>query len=213
MTDSLARGPGGRQHRRKAATRAKILTAAEQLFGSKGYSDTSIEDIADRADVAVRTIYMHFSSKAAIMLAGFDAWVDLFVDEVLRRPVDEPVVDTVRAVLGEMSRAGWVEHAEDGSAAIHPMVEHLFAGTPDVAGHVLQRWMREIDRVARAAAERGDYPAGSLEPHARAVALFAAWIGALSAAAGGSGGGESRAGATGHTLGIDILGIITDGEL
>lgn len=213
MADRPAAGPGNRQDRRKAATRAKILAAAERLFGTKGYADTSIEDISEAADVAVRTIYMHFSSKAAIMLAGFDAWVDLFVDGVLRRPVDEPVVETVQAVLSELRDAGWDDHAEDGDSAVHPMVQHLSSGTPDVAGHVLQRWMQELGRMTRDAAERGDHPAGSLVPQARAAAIFAAWIGALSAAGGREQGIELPPGATGHTLGLDILKTVTHGGI
>lgn len=210
---SAASVTGNRQDRRKAATRAKILSAAERLFGKKGYAETSIEDISDAADVAVRTIYMHFSSKAAIMLAGFDAWVDLFIDGVLRRPVDEPVVDTVAAVLSELRDAGWDDHPEDEDNAVHPMVQHLYSGSPDIAGHVLQRWMHELEHVARDTAARGGVPDGSLEPQARAVAVFAAWIGALSAAAGREHGMDLPPGATGHNLGLDILRIITKGDL
>ena len=88
-----ASSSGGRQDRRKAATRAKILAAAEELFDDRGYADTSIEDISESADVAVRTIYMHFPTKAAIMLAYFDRWVDAFSLEVQHRPVSEPVVE------------------------------------------------------------------------------------------------------------------------
>ncbi len=210
-----ARGSGNRQDRRKAATRRKILTASERLFGSKGYASTSIEDISEAADVAVRTIYMHFSSKAAMMLAGFDAWVDLFVDGILRRPVDEPVVDTVRIVLEEISAAGWDQHPEGGEAPAHPMVEHLSSGSPDIAGYVLQRWMREMSRIARDAADRGAgvQSVGSLEPQARAVAFFAAWIGALSAASGGADGIALPPESTGHTLGIEVLRILTAGDL
>lgn len=213
VASESAGGRGNRQDRRKAATRAKILTAAERLFGKKGYAETSIEDISESADVAVRTIYMHFSSKAAIMLAGFDAWVDHFVDGVLQRPVDEPIVETVAAVLEAQRAAGWDDRVEDDDNAIHPMVEHLYSGSPDIAGHVLQRWMQEIERLTRDAAERGDYPAGSLEPQARAVAVFSAWIGALSAAGGREHGIALPAGATGHSLGLDILRIITGGRL
>lgn len=51
----------GRQERRKAATRAKIVDAAEVLFCDGG--DATVEQIADRADVAVATVYTHFSGK------------------------------------------------------------------------------------------------------------------------------------------------------
>lgn len=205
--------PGTRQERRKAATRARILDAAERLFGARGYAETSIEDISDAADVAVRTIYTHFPSKAAIMLAAFDAWVDAFVGAVLQRPVDEPVADTVRAALIAVEAAGWADHPENDETPVHPMVAHLHSGAPDIAGHVLQRWMREIDRIARDAAERGSGAPGSLEPQARAVAIFAAWIASLSAAGGRETGRELPPDATGHGLGVGVLELLVGGSL
>ena len=179
--DSLL-GPGGRQDRRKAATRAKILAAAEKLFDERGYAETSIEAISDMADVAVRTIYAHFPTKAAIMLAYFDQWVDAFSLEIQHRPLSESVADSVREALLSMERAGWVDRVENDSTRVHPVSEHLNSGTPDIAGHVLQRWMREMTVLAKDARERGDYPDGSLEPQARATAVFASWIAAMSVA-------------------------------
>ncbi|MCA0346896.1 MAG: TetR/AcrR family transcriptional regulator [Actinobacteria bacterium] len=177
-----ASSSGGRQDRRKAATRAKILAAAEELFDDRGYADTSIEDISESADVAVRTIYMHFPTKAAIMLAYFDRWVDAFSLEVQHRPVSEPVVESVREALLAMERAGWVDRVENEAVRIHPIAEHLDSGAPDIAGHILQRWMREMMVLVQDFRVRGDYPAGSLEPQARATAVFASWIAAMSVA-------------------------------
>ena len=205
--------PGSRQERRKAVTRAKILTAAEKLFDERGYADTSIEDISGLADVAVRTIYIHFSTKAAIMLASFDAWVDLFVEGVLQRPVDEPVVDTVRASLAWVIEAGREDRVENSNVRVHPLVEHLHTGSPDVAGHVMQRWMIEMDRIAGDAATRGNFPRGSLEPQARATAIFAAWIAAISGAAGREHGRALPDEATGHSIGLGALELITGGTL
>jgi AcrR family transcriptional regulator len=68
MTSVLA-GPATRLERRKARTRASILAAAEELFGSRGYDDTSIAQIAERADTGVGTVYGYFASKADILHA------------------------------------------------------------------------------------------------------------------------------------------------
>ncbi len=95
-----------RHTRRKAATRTKITQAANQLFAVKGYQETSVEDISEVADVAVRTIYMHFPSKAAILLDHFDHWLDALVDGILHPPVDEPIAATAEAALAQMGLAG-----------------------------------------------------------------------------------------------------------
>lgn len=46
-----------------------ILDAATQLIGLKGLEDTSIEEIADLAEVGVATIYNYFGSKSELLRA------------------------------------------------------------------------------------------------------------------------------------------------
>jgi len=58
---------GGRLERRKARTRAAILTAASELFHERGYEHTVIQQIAERADTGVGTLYGYFRSKEEIL--------------------------------------------------------------------------------------------------------------------------------------------------
>jgi AcrR family transcriptional regulator len=46
-----------------------IVLAALELFTRHGYRKTSIDDIAQAAQVAKRTVYLHFKNKAAVFLA------------------------------------------------------------------------------------------------------------------------------------------------
>ena len=57
----------GRLERRKARTRASIITAASKLFHERGYEETSIQHIAELADTGVGTLYGYFSSKDEIL--------------------------------------------------------------------------------------------------------------------------------------------------
>lgn len=50
------------------SSREKILEAARQLFAVQGFSETSVEEIAERAGVAKGTIYTHFASKDELLL-------------------------------------------------------------------------------------------------------------------------------------------------
>src|SRR5579859_3896335 len=59
-----------RQQRRKRRTRQAIQTAALELFAERGYRETTINDIAERADVAPRTVTVHFPAKEELL---FDA--------------------------------------------------------------------------------------------------------------------------------------------
>lgn len=51
----------------KAATRRKVLSAARDLFDTYGYVDTTIRDIARRAEVAVGSVFTTFASKGDIL--------------------------------------------------------------------------------------------------------------------------------------------------
>jgi TetR/AcrR family transcriptional regulator len=68
---------GSRSERRKARTAASIRDAAEQLFLSRGYSATTMEDLAEEADVAVGSIYAHFASKEGVYSALIERALDL----------------------------------------------------------------------------------------------------------------------------------------
>ncbi len=68
MTSMATRHRGtGRLERRKARTRAAILSAASELFLRHGYEDTSIQQIAELADSGVGTVYGYFASKDEVL--------------------------------------------------------------------------------------------------------------------------------------------------
>jgi AcrR family transcriptional regulator len=51
------------------ATRRAVLTAARALFGAKGYTQTSVDEIADAARVTKGAVYHHFAGKEALFRA------------------------------------------------------------------------------------------------------------------------------------------------
>lgn len=65
----------GRRDRRVAqgdATRASLVKAARELFGEKGYVDTSIDEIVARAGVTKGAVYHHFDGKEGLFRAVFE---------------------------------------------------------------------------------------------------------------------------------------------
>jgi AcrR family transcriptional regulator len=77
------RGTGGlenRRERRKRLTRTAIVQAARELFLEKGFEQTTLTEIAERADVASSTLFTHFSTKAEIFFADYR----LFVQDHIR---------------------------------------------------------------------------------------------------------------------------------
>lgn len=61
--------PHGRQGRRRAQTRAKLVAAAGALFARQGVESTRINEITEKADVGFGSFYNHFDSKEAIVEA------------------------------------------------------------------------------------------------------------------------------------------------
>jgi AcrR family transcriptional regulator len=66
---SLARHSHGRRERRTAETRERLFRAALDLFARKGFTETTVEDITEAADVGKGTFFNYFPSKDHILLA------------------------------------------------------------------------------------------------------------------------------------------------
>jgi len=57
----------------------RILDAAIAVIGEKGFHNSRVSDIADRADVADGTIYLYFKSKEQILMAALDSAFEAFL--------------------------------------------------------------------------------------------------------------------------------------
>jgi TetR/AcrR family transcriptional regulator len=68
---------GSRSERHKARTATAIRSAAERLFIGRGYSATTMEDLAEEADVAIGSIYAHFGSKEGVYGALIERALEL----------------------------------------------------------------------------------------------------------------------------------------
>ncbi len=70
-----------RREREKQLRRRTILNAAETLFARNGYRKTKIEDIAERAEVSVGTVYGYFQNKEELLVAVLDD-IGLYIRKV-----------------------------------------------------------------------------------------------------------------------------------
>lgn len=61
--------PHGRRQRRSAETRERLFRSALDLFARKGFTETTVEDITEAADVGKGTFFNYFPSKDHILLA------------------------------------------------------------------------------------------------------------------------------------------------
>ena len=85
-----------RQERRKRRTRQAIQKAALELFAERGYRETTINDIAERADVAPRTVTVHFPAKEELLLDAEPFTLDSLSGRLSARRPHESALDALR---------------------------------------------------------------------------------------------------------------------
>jgi AcrR family transcriptional regulator len=61
---------------------AAVLDAAARLFAGKGYSATSMRDIADACDMLPGSLYYHFAAKEDLLVAVYEAGVRALIEPV-----------------------------------------------------------------------------------------------------------------------------------
>lgn len=167
----------GRNELRKAQTRSTIVRAAHELFVDRGYAETSMEDISHAADVAIRTIYLHFESKAAVLLAYHDIWLDAFVRLLGERRPGEALDAVLARSLDALDAEGLGNDRRiEEVAVLPPFLEFIGSGSPEIAGHLLHRWVAAQDALTVRFREISGATPESPLPRQEASAVFAVWM-------------------------------------
>ncbi len=88
----------------KERTRQRLLAEAQRLFRERGYAATSLEQIAEAAEVTKGAIYGHFTSKEDLMLSALEAAPTPDFSTTLNdqsRPLRERLAEFSHAVAAE----------------------------------------------------------------------------------------------------------------
>src|SRR4051794_17316358 len=93
----------GLRERKKQRTRDALVRAALELFTTRGYDGTTVDDIADAVEVSQRTFFRYFANKEEAALALTEMTVAQFVASVRARPPHEAPVEALRQAVLE----GW----------------------------------------------------------------------------------------------------------
>ncbi len=73
------------------------------LFATRGFDDTSVDDIAEAAGIARRTFFRYFPSKNAVPWGDFDAHLAEMRTLLAEMPDDEPILDNLVAAVLEFN--------------------------------------------------------------------------------------------------------------
>lgn len=123
---------------KKENTRQALVEAAWALFRDKGYDATTIEEIADAAQVAKRTYFRYFPTKEAIVFHRAAERLALLESLLSAGPRGMP---TVRRALLEIAR----HFAEDRDEVVEQY--RLVESTPSLAmteGEIDRKWIAAI---------------------------------------------------------------------
>lgn len=130
-----------------------ILDAARRLFEERGFDDVTVAEIADAANVSVKTLFVYFRSKED--LAFTDTWLlDLCLEALRRRPPGASPAEAIAEALIAVLRDG--EHdVSDGIEGFH----RGYGGSAALHSRLLRMWEEYEDAItAELAAESGTPP-------------------------------------------------------
>jgi AcrR family transcriptional regulator len=94
-----------RRAQKKAQTRETIRAVAQSLFAEQGFDGVTIADVAQAADVAVQTVFNHFSTKEELFFDGRTPWVEGPATAVRSRPVHVAPLTALRTYLVDLVQA------------------------------------------------------------------------------------------------------------
>jgi AcrR family transcriptional regulator len=75
------------------------MQAAFELYGERGYEQTTVAEIAKRAGLTERTFFRHFADKREVLFAGADALREQLVSTVVEAPASLAPIDAAAAGL------------------------------------------------------------------------------------------------------------------
>ncbi len=79
--------------------RGRLEQAAMELYGERGFEQTTVAEIAARAGLTERTFFRHFADKREVLFWGASALQELFVSTVASAPESAAPIDAVAAAL------------------------------------------------------------------------------------------------------------------
>jgi AcrR family transcriptional regulator len=159
----------GHRERKKEQTRRTIEDAALRLFAERGFSATTISDIAAAADIAPRTFFSYFPSKEDVVFAHFDEYAASLQRHLDERESGETTFDALRAWTADLIDA--TEPEERERDAIRKQLTCDNEGLEAYERHLMSRFETVI--AASVAKDLGDEP-DDLRPRLVAAAALAA---------------------------------------
>jgi AcrR family transcriptional regulator len=139
--------PLGLRERKKAKTRAAIQAHALQLFRRQGYAATTVDQIAEAAEISQSTFFRYFPTKEDLLL--YDRYDPLMLAAFAAQPAELTVIEALRRaiaeVIGRLPADEWTLERERA---------RLIMSVPELRGRLLDQIADSIGMLSQAVAER-----------------------------------------------------------
>jgi len=158
----------GLRERKKVRTHEAIQEHALRLFHEQGYAATTIEQIAEAAEVSPSTFFRYFPTKEDVVM--HDSLDPVMIKALEEQPAELSPIQALRATMREVYAGLSAEEM-----ALVREREDLIRSVPELRARMLDDLAKTIDMVAEATAKRVRRPVGDL-----GVRVFAgAFVGAV----------------------------------
>jgi AcrR family transcriptional regulator len=141
--------PESLRERRKRRTAEEIVASAMQLFEERGFDRTTIDQIAQAAEISRRTFFRYFADKEELFFAEDEKLLDIIHDTLDSAPADDPVLDLVRRATRALA-ASSVAHPERRLAR-----ERLIASSPALLARRMAKNLRWEQAIAQRLVRQG----------------------------------------------------------
>jgi AcrR family transcriptional regulator len=146
--------------------RGRLEQAALELYRERGFEQSTVAEIAQRAGLTERTFFRHFADKREVLFGGQATLHELFVSGVAGAPEDATPLDAVAIALA--AAAGLLEARHD----LARQRQAVIAANADLQERELLKLASLASALAGALRQRGvAEPAASLAAEA-GIAVF-----------------------------------------
>jgi AcrR family transcriptional regulator len=164
--------PLGLRERKKIKTRQAIRREAIRLIDENGYAGTTVEQIADAAEVSPSTFFRYFPSKESLLLA--DDLDSLILAAFQDQPPDLSLAQAFRGAYAATMAGLSAEQVE-----FENIRQRLIFSIPELKGALYDEYYRTVGVAAEAVSRRIGRPATDFEVRVFAGALVGAMMAAL----------------------------------